>query len=130
MVRAARRAGKSVVIKPRMKYSARYVRNAVEGRTNGVMHTLTIYMEEGVRLLSEAYLSPPVSADETERVLQEILKESSEKYVVVGDLNARHYIWDTTSNAKDRFIVRGTQGNRYHVRAPGEGVYKPKGRPG
>lgn len=74
----------------------RYVRKAVEARKNRVMQTLMIHMEEGITATG-AYLSPPASAEETGRVFHEILKDNSVK-VVVGDLNAVHYLWDTSSN--------------------------------
>lgn len=65
-----------------------------------------------------------IQIERTARVLKIVVSDSSR----MGDLNARHQLWDSITNPNGRALVSGTCGNICSVRAPGVPNYSPRGR--
>lgn len=59
-----------------------------------------------------------------------VVSDSSGKDIMMGDLNARHQLWDSITNAKGRALVRWTSANGYSGNAPVMPTYRPRGRRG
>lgn len=103
------------MVREGLTYYVRLVRDEGEKETNGVVQTLTIELKGAARL-TVVYISPSVSGDLTESPMNSIINDGTDKDVIIGDLNARHNLWYTTTNARGRAITWCTVGNRYKVR--------------
>lgn len=99
-IRSAPRVGVEIFVRPGWEYFVRQVTNEREEESNSVVQSLTIEMRGGVSLTG-AYVSPCVSEGREE----EFLKQGG-KNVIMGDLHARHYLWDMAANSKGRALVK------------------------
>lgn len=70
------RAGIAILIKPGFVYIVRHVINEIEGRTNGVIQTMTVDRQGGVRVTG-AYMSPGVPGAKAAEVLQVVISDRS-----------------------------------------------------
>lgn len=94
-----------------------------------MVQIITVEQMAGIEMSGE-YMSPTVTRERMAQVLRQVVADSPGKDVLIGDLNARNHLWDTTTNPNGRELVQGTIENRYNVRAPGSPSYGPMGREG
>ena len=69
--------------------------------------------------LSVLYIRPNISRPSFLQCFNQIQKLTRGKSVVMGDLNARHKSWDTTTNSHGRWLVEWATSNQWHIDAPG-----------
>lgn len=80
--------------------------------------------------MSGAYMSPTVPGVKATEVLKGVISDVSGQDLLLGDLNARYYTWDTISNPKGRALLLWIRGNRYQIREPMDPTYRQRGRVG
>lgn len=125
----ASRARLAMVIRGGVTYSVRFVSNEVEEGTNGISQAMTVELYGKVRVTG-AYFSPTTSGQKVEEIVRGIVIYGSGNDVLIGELNARHSRWDTTTNAKGRALQKFTVGNRFDIYAPTAPTFSPRGRAG
>lgn len=61
--------------------------------------------------------------------MNHIHDHSGERAIIAGDLNARHNLWDSTTNQRGMEIVSFSRTKTFVVTPPKYHPYKAKGRP-
>lgn len=128
-VGAAPRAGLAMLIKSDLMYSVSYVYNEGCAETNSFIQSIPIAWEHGIHVTG-TYVSPTTPGLHINRYLERMKEVNKGKDLLLGDLNARHVRWDTTTKVRGRALLRCTRGSMLRVVPPQRPTYHPRGRAG
>lgn len=76
------------------------------------------------------YISPMVNGGRLETTLDKISPRIEERDIIVGDLNARHRLWDSKTNSRGKALVKWAQQRNLNISATQKPSCSAKGRLG
>lgn len=102
--------GVGLLIKEQFKYKViwKYATKNIQA--------ITIRLQDAS--LTGIYMSPCTRTEEAEEVFDKIRSVSRGAAIIIGDLNARHTMWDVKSNSKGRWLTKWTAKHRWNIGAP------------
>ena len=77
----------------------------------------------GGTYISVVYIRPQVRKQQFIECLSRIQDSTRGRSVIMGDLNARHRLWDITSNSHGNWLVEWAKANHWTVDAPQEPTF-------
>lgn len=110
--------GQAVIVRPGLEYTVYHVYCEQKNVTNSVIQALTVKLACGIRPSGENVAPTTTGTDLTNIGTTEIYT-SAGKDVLLGDMNARHRIWDGANNQRGRAVISSTEGTMYQMSAPG-----------
>lgn len=77
-----------------------------------------IIIRVGGTNITGSYISPAAIATEEDQVLNQIKGPSTDRAIIIGEINARSTLWDKMSNARGRRLVKWAANNNWKIRTP------------
>lgn len=126
---APNRAGTAVIAKPGSVVCLEKRLSVMSPNKRELVQAIRVGIGPGQSLVG-MYAGPLTSARTLDKSLKEIHLSGEHRTIVTGDINARHKIWDTTTNGRGKTLVNCVKRWNYKVTSPEEPSYIARGRVG